>query len=261
MKTQDELKKIAGYKAAELVEDGMTVGLGTGSTVRYLLDALGERIKKDGVHFTGVPTSKRTADYGRNLGMEIKSLDDVDQIDITIDGADEVDPAINGIKGGGGAQTWEKLVATNSKQCAWIVDESKVVDQLGKFPLPVEVLSYGHHQLVKRFEEMGYNPVVREKDGQLFKTDEGNIIVDKEFSGAPEKPCDIYKLDLHHDCPDMKYSGGGNAQFGEFLMCHAFQHLLLDSLYSVSDILRIKYFWCDASITHQRIINAKGEVQ
>lgn len=90
---------------------------------------------------------------------------------------------------------------------------------------------------------------------------EGNIIVDKEFSGAPENPCHIYKLDLHHDCPDMKYSGGGNAQFGEFLMCHAFQHLLFDSLYSVPDILRIKYFWCDASITHQRIINAKGEVQ
>ena len=90
---------------------------------------------------------------------------------------------------------------------------------------------------------------------------EGNIIVDKEFSGAPEKPCDIYKLDLHHDCSDMKYSGGGNAQFGEFLMCHAFQHLLFDSLYSIPDILRIKYFWCDASITHQRIINAKGEVQ
>lgn len=178
MKTQDELKKIAGYKAAELVEDGMTVGLGTGSTVRYLLDALGERIKKDGVHFTGVPTSKRTADYGRNLGMEIKSLDDVDQIDITIDGADEVDPNLNGIKGGGGAQTWEKLVAINSKQCAWIVDESKVVDQLGKFPLPVEVLAYGHHQLVKRLADMGYEPTVRQKDGDVFHTDEGNIIVD-----------------------------------------------------------------------------------
>ena len=142
MKSQDELKKEAGYRAADLVEDGMTVGLGTGSTVRYLLDALGERIKKDGVHFIGVPTSKRTADYGRELGMEIKSLDDVDQIDITIDGADEVDPDLNGIKGGGGAQTWEKLVATNSKTCAWIVDESKVVD------------------------------------GQPFETDEGNIIID-----------------------------------------------------------------------------------
>ncbi|KRK98661.1 ribose-5-phosphate isomerase A [Secundilactobacillus odoratitofui DSM 19909 = JCM 15043] len=207
MKTQDELKKIAGYKAAELVEDGMTVGLGTGSTVRYLLDALGERIKKDGVHFTGVPTSKRTADYGRNLGMEIKSLDDVDQIDITIDGADEVDPAINGIKGGGGAQTWEKLVATNSKQCAWIVDESKVVDQLGKFPLPVEVLSYGHHQLVKRFEEMGYNPVVREKDGQLFKTDEGNIIVDLHLD----------KIAAPYDLADQLSNMTGVVEHGLFL--------------------------------------------
>lgn len=207
MKTQDELKKIAGYKAAELVEDGMTVGLGTGSTVRYLLDALGERIKKDGVHFTGVPTSKRTADYGRNLGMEIKSLDDVDQIDITIDGADEVDPSINGIKGGGGAQTWEKLVATNSKQCAWIVDESKVVDQLGKFPLPVEVLSYGHHQLVKRFEEMGYNPVVREKDGQLFKTDEGNIIVDLHLD----------KIAAPYDLADQLSNMTGVVEHGLFL--------------------------------------------
>lgn len=190
MKTQDELKKIAGYKAAELVEDGMTVGLGTGSTVRYLLDALGERIKKDGVHFTGVPTSNRTAEYGRNLGMEIKSLDDVDTIDITIDGADEVDPQINGIKGGGGAQTWEKLVATNSKQCAWIVDESKVVDQLGKFPLPVEVLEYGHHQLVKRLADLGYKPEVRQKDGKVFRTDEGNIIVDLHL-GKIAAPYDL----------------------------------------------------------------------
>ncbi|MCH5461656.1 ribose-5-phosphate isomerase RpiA [Lactobacillus sp. LC28-10] len=190
MKTQDELKKIAGYKAAELVEDGMTVGLGTGSTVRYLLDALGERIKKDGVHFTGVPTSNRTAEYGRNLGMEIKSLDDVDTIDITIDGADEVDPQINGIKGGGGAQTWEKLVATNSKECAWIVDESKVVDQLGKFPLPVEVLEYGHHQLVNRLADLGYKPEVRQKDGKLFRTDEGNIIVDLHL-GKIAAPYDL----------------------------------------------------------------------
>lgn len=190
MKTQDELKKIAGYKAAELVEDGMTVGLGTGSTVRYLLDALGERIKKDGVHFTGVPTSNRTAEYGRNLGMEIKSLDDVDTIDITIDGADEVNPQINGIKGGGGAQTWEKLVATNSKQCAWIVDESKVVDQLGKFPLPVEVLEYGHHQLVKRLADLGYKPEVRQKDGKVFRTDEGNIIVDLHL-GKIAAPYDL----------------------------------------------------------------------
>lgn len=190
MKTQDELKKIAGYKAAELVEDGMTVGLGTGSTVRYLLDALGERIKNDGVHFTGVPTSKRTADYGRKLGMDIKSLDDVDMMDITIDGADEVDPQINGIKGGGGAQTWEKLVATNSKKSAWIVDESKVVDQLGKFPLPVEVLEYGHHQLVKRLADLGYKPEVRQKDGELFRTDEGNIIVDLHL-GKIAAPYDL----------------------------------------------------------------------
>ncbi|KRL78453.1 ribose-5-phosphate isomerase RpiA [Secundilactobacillus paracollinoides] len=178
MKTQDELKKIAGYKADELVEDGMIVGLGTGSTVRYLLDALGERIKNDGMHFTGVPTSKRTADYGANLGMQIKSLDEVDQMDITIDGADEIDPEMNGIKGGGGAQTWEKLVAVNSKQVAWIVDESKMVDQLGKFPLPVEVLAYGHHQLVERLDALGYNPVVRVKNGETFHTDEGNIIID-----------------------------------------------------------------------------------
>lgn len=207
MKTQDELKKIAGYKAAELVEDGMTVGLGTGSTVRYLLDALGERIKKDGVHFTGVPTSKRTADYGRNLGMEIKSLDDVDQIDITIDGADEVDPNLNGIKGGGGAQTWEKLVAINSKQCAWIVDESKVVDQLGKFPLPVEVLAYGHHQLVKRLADMGYEPTVRQKDGDVFHTDEGNIIVDLHLD----------KIAAPYDLADELSNMTGVVEHGLFL--------------------------------------------
>lgn len=178
MKSQDELKKEAGYRAADLVEDGMTVGLGTGTTVRYLLDAFGERIKKRGSQFIGIPTSKWTADYGRNLGMVIKSLDDVDEIDITIDGADEVDYDFNGIKGGGGAHTWEKLVATNSKTCVWIVDESKMVDRLGKFPLPVEVLSYGHKQLVQRMEDVGYRPEVRLINGQPFETDEGNIIID-----------------------------------------------------------------------------------
>lgn len=176
---QDALKKAAGIEAAKLVENGMIVGLGTGSTVRFLVDELGRRVQEEGLQFTGVTTSRRTQEQAEGYGIKIVDVDDVDHIDITIDGADEVDKNFDGIKGGGAALLWEKIVATNSNRIVWIVDETKVVDTIGAFPLPVEVIPFGAGHVISRFKDRGYNPVLRlDTDGQPVRTDEKNYVVD-----------------------------------------------------------------------------------
>lgn len=176
---QDALKKAAGIEAAKLIDNGMIAGLGTGSTVRFLVDELGRRVKEEGLEFTGVTTSRRTQEQAEGYGIRIVNIDDVDHIDVTIDGADEVDKNFNGIKGGGAALLWEKIVATNSNKIVWIVDESKVVDTIGKFPLPVEVIPFGAGQVVRRFEAKGYKPVLRlNSEGEPVRTDENNYVVD-----------------------------------------------------------------------------------
>ena len=176
---QDALKKAAGIEAAKLIQNGMIAGLGTGSTVRFLVDELGRRVQEEGLEFTGVTTSRRTQEQAEGYGIKIVDIDDVDHIDVTIDGADEVDKNFNGIKGGGAALLWEKIVATNSNKIVWIVDESKVVDTIGKFPLPVEVIPFGAGQVVKKFESRGYKPVLRlDAEGQPVRTDENNYVVD-----------------------------------------------------------------------------------
>ena len=144
-------KKAAGEYAASLVENGMVVGLGTGSTVRYFVDRLGERVANEGLDIVGVTTSNRTAHQARCLGIPLADVDAVDYIDLTVDGADAVDPQLNGIKGGGAALLYEKVVAKNSKRNIWIVDGSKQHAELGHFPLPVEVVSYGEQQLCRCF--------------------------------------------------------------------------------------------------------------
>ena len=175
---QDALKKAAGIEAAKLIQNGMIAGLGTGSTVRFLVDELGRRVKEEGLEFTGVTTSRRTQEQAEGYGIKIVNIDDVDHIDVTIDGADEVDKNFNGIKGGGAALLWEKIVATNSNKIVWIVDESKVVDTIGKFPLPVEVIPFGAGQVVKKFEAKGYKPVLRlDANGEPVRTDENNYVV------------------------------------------------------------------------------------
>ena len=157
----------------------MIAGLGTGSTVRFLVDELGRRVQEEGLEFTGVTTSRRTQEQAEGYGIKIVDIDDVDHIDVTIDGADEVDKNFNGIKGGGAALLWEKIVATNSNKIVWIVDESKVVDTIGKFPLPVEVIPFGAGQVVKKFEARGYKPVLRlDAEGHPVRTDENNYVVD-----------------------------------------------------------------------------------
>ncbi|WEV68982.1 ribose-5-phosphate isomerase RpiA [Bifidobacterium sp. ESL0775] len=176
---QDALKKAAGIEGAKFIKDGMIAGLGTGSTVRFLVDELGRRTQEEGLKFTGVTTSRRTAKQAEGYGIKIVDIDDVDHIDLTIDGADEVDKNFNGIKGGGAALLWEKIVNENSNYNIWIVDESKVVDTIGKFPLPVEVIPFGAGHVIKKFEAKGYKPVLRKNaDGTDVRTDENNYVVD-----------------------------------------------------------------------------------
>ena len=189
------LKEQVGIKAAEFVTDGMIVGLGTGSTAYYFVAELGRRIKEEGLKITAVTTSSVTYEQAEGLGIPLKAIDDVEVVDLTVDGADEVDPALNGIKGGGGALLMEKIVATNSKDCIWIVDESKQVETLGAFKLPVEVVQYGAENLFRHFEKKGYSPAYREKDGQRFVTDQGNLIIDLDLKVIPDAEALAEELD------------------------------------------------------------------
>ena len=189
------LKEQVGIKAAEFVTDGMIVGLGTGSTAYYFVAELGRRIKEEGLKITAVTTSSVTYEQAAGLGIPLKAIDDVEVVDLTVDGADEVDPALNGIKGGGGALLMEKIVATNSKDCIWIVDESKQVETLGAFKLPVEVVQYGAENLFRHFEKKGYSPAYREKDGQRFVTDQGNFIIDLDLKVIPDAEVLAEELD------------------------------------------------------------------
>lgn len=177
----EALKKQAGITAATFVKDGMVVGLGTGSTAYYFVEELGRRVKEEGLSITGVTTSSQTSLQAEGLGIPLKSVDDIDDIDVTVDGADEVDPHFNGIKGGGGALLMEKIVATPTKEYIWVVDESKLVDYLGAFKLPVEVVPYGSDRLFRLFEKKGYRPSYRKKDGSRFVTDMQHYIIDLDL--------------------------------------------------------------------------------
>ena len=147
---QNELKNKVGIEAAKYVKNDMVVGLGSGTTVKYLVDAIGERIRNEHLDIVCVSTSQKTALQAKKLGIEVREIDDVEQIDLTIDGADEISKNFNGIKGGGAALLWEKIVAINSKKNMWIVDDSKLVNYLGQFPLPVEVIPFGASHVYNR---------------------------------------------------------------------------------------------------------------
>ncbi|CAM3559830.1 ribose-5-phosphate isomerase RpiA [Streptococcus pluranimalium] len=183
----EALKKLAGLKAAEYVTDGMIVGLGTGSTAYYFVEELGRRVKEEGLTIIGVTTSSQTTKQAESLGIPLKAVDDIDIIDLTVDGADEVDSQFNGIKGGGGALLMEKIVATPTKEYIWVVDESKMVEQLGAFKLPVEVVQYGSDRLFRYFEKEGFKPSYRQTDDQRFVTDMQNYIIDLDL-GKIEDP-------------------------------------------------------------------------
>ncbi|MGM9612014.1 MAG: ribose-5-phosphate isomerase RpiA [Butyricicoccus sp.] len=183
-------KKIAGEKAAEYVKDGMTLGLGTGSTAFHAVNAVGELVKK-GMKLQAVPTSKATEAQARELGIPLLTIDEVDHIDLAIDGVDEIDPQFNAIKGGGGALYREKVVATLADEVIWIMDDSKLVEHIGAFHLPVEIAQYGAKQAMAQMEKYGFNPVLRVRDGKTFVTDNGNYIADLHL-GAGFDIADVY---------------------------------------------------------------------
>lgn len=187
----ENLKKQVGIEAAKFVTDGMIVGLGTGSTAKYFVEEVGRRVAEEDLNIVGVTTSNVTFDLAQSLNIPLKSIDEVEYVDLTVDGADEVDPKFNGIKGGGAALLMEKIVATYSNDCIWIVDGSKTVKTLGKFPLPVEIVPYGARRLLAKFEDKGYNPQMRlNGSDDYLVTDMGHYIIDLNL----EKIEDSYAL-------------------------------------------------------------------
>ena len=191
------MKRIAAEKAAEKVEDGMIIGLGTGSTVEHAFRKIGEMIK-NGLDIQGIPTSNHTRKIAIECKIPLTSLEEHPVIDLTIDGADEVDSNLNLIKGGGGALTREKIVARHSKKEIIVIDGSKVVKELGiDFPVPVEVVKFGWTSTMKILEEFGCIVELRKIMGEPFITDNSNYILDCEFNrikDAPQLEIDINNI-------------------------------------------------------------------
>ena len=190
----DELKRQAAARALEHVRDGMKLGLGTGSTAKHFVELLGEKVRA-GLKVIGVPTSEATRADAVRCGITLTTLDDIDRLDLTVDGADEVDPALNLIKGGGGALLREKIVAAASDRMIVIADETKWVEALGRFPLPVEVIPFGlkatERAIGNAFAESGNSGqmVLRKgKDGHVFVTDGGHWIVDAHLGRITDAP-------------------------------------------------------------------------
>lgn len=173
-----ELKKAAAERAVDFVKDGMKVGLGTGSTAYWAIKRLGERIKEEGLNIQTVATSKASEDQARELGIPLIPFAEMGRLDLTIDGADEVDGRLNLIKGGGGALLREKIVAANSRRLIIVADESKVVHTLGKFPLPVEIVPFANEWTFQALDQLGCRPKWRMNGEEKYVTDNGNYIAD-----------------------------------------------------------------------------------
>ena len=183
----DKAKFVAAKRAVDFVEDGMRVGLGTGSTAAWMVKMLGELVRDEGLKFRAVPTSERTAQLAREVGIDVYTLDEVKWLDLTIDGADEFDPGLNLIKGGGGALLQEKIVAMASDQMVVISDASKSVEVLGAFALPVEVVKFGWQTTKQLIEECLSNVNVLGESVSLRMQDDGPLLTDEAH----------YILDLH----------------------------------------------------------------
>ena len=194
MTDQNALKRAVAAKALEYVQDGMKLGLGSGSTAEIFVEMLAPRVR-GGEKLLCVPTSEKTATLARKLGLTLASLDDLAPLDLTIDGADEADRNLDLIKGGGGMLLREKIVASASRRMIVIADESKLVPRLGKYPLPVEVVEFGHKSIAARLNAAlaaaGYANVpmtLRQQGGGTFKTDGGNVIYDCAFGVIQSAP-------------------------------------------------------------------------
>jgi len=175
-----ESKRIAAERAVDYIQDGMIVGLGTGSTAYWAIQKIGERVK-NGLNIKAIATSNASDQLARELGIEIIEFKDIGSIDITIDGADEVTPNLDLIKGGGGALLREKIVAAASKRLIIVIDESKLVVTLGKFPLPVEVVPFGYEMTLRKLQYLECKVNLRMIADNLYVTDNGNYIIDCNF--------------------------------------------------------------------------------
>jgi ribose 5-phosphate isomerase A len=182
----DQEKEAAARASLRFVKDGQVVGLGTGSTAAYFIRLLGEQVKK-GLRIRGIPSSDRSREQAAGLGIPLTTLDECQQIDVTVDGADEVDPQLRLIKGGGGALLREKIVASATKYYVIITDATKRVSVLGKFPLPVEVIKFAQAVVRKKIEALGAAVELRlGTDGKPYLTDENNYILDCRFGQIPD---------------------------------------------------------------------------
>ena len=191
MSNLDSFKQQVAEHALEYVESGMVLGLGTGSTASHLVRALAARLREGRLRdIVGVPTSESTAALAQQLGITLATLDQRPRLDLAIDGADEIDPALNLIKGLGGALLREKIVESSADRFIVISDETKLVSQLGtRAPLPVEVIAFGLALASRRLADLGGTPELRRApDGSPFRTDEGNLILDVRFAGIADAP-------------------------------------------------------------------------
>lgn len=188
MLSANDIKRKVGEQAAQLLKPGMIAGIGTGSTAYWLLMALGKQVQ-EGLSIRCVPTSQETARLAAAQQIPLMELNDAPVIDITIDGADEIDPQLQLIKGGGGALLQEKMVAAASKQLVIIADHTKLVQQLGAFPLPVEVIPFGWKQVQRHIEQLyPVKSFLRLKENQPLVTDHGHYILDCHFNQIPDAP-------------------------------------------------------------------------
>ncbi|EJQ51383.1 ribose-5-phosphate isomerase A [Bacillus cereus BAG6X1-2] len=185
------LKQLAGEYAADFVKDGMKIGLGTGSTVYWTIQKLGQRVQ-EGLSIQAVPTSKETEVLAQQLNIPLISLNDIQTLDLTIDGADEIDSNLQLIKGGGGALLREKIVASSSKELIIIADESKIVTHLGAFPLPVEITPFSWKQTENKIQSLGCQTTLRLKNNETFITDNNNIIIDCVFPNHISNPANLH---------------------------------------------------------------------
>ncbi len=184
--TQDEAKRMAATRALEFVEDGMSLGLGTGTTAAIFIQELGERVKQ-GLSVRGIATSNASRELAESLAIPMTNFDDCPLLDLAIDGADEVGPGLALIKGGGGALLREKIVASAARRFLVVADTSKVVNTLGRFPLPVEVIQMALPIVARKLEELGLNPALRHHaDGAVYITDENNVILDCACGSIPD---------------------------------------------------------------------------
>jgi ribose 5-phosphate isomerase A len=182
----DQEKEEAARASLRFVKDGQIVGLGTGSTAAYFIRLLGEQVK-NGLRIRGIPTSDRSREQAASLGIPLTTLDECPEIDVTVDGADEVDPQLRLIKGGGGALLREKIVASATKQLVIVADATKRVPVLGKFPLPVEVIKFAQAVVAKKIEALGAEVGLRrDVSGKPYLTDENNHILDCQFGQIPD---------------------------------------------------------------------------